>query len=107
MKTRIPLLIVFLACTLATSRALAHEADFPQVGHKYEIEFVAPREPGHLNSGWVVKVVARARGGWCQVEYEYSGFDEKSKKPTKITEKVWLNFDLLLTAKDVDESRKS
>jgi hypothetical protein len=111
MKTHIPVLLVLLVCVLAKPCAYAQAPDFPQLGKTYLVEFVAPTERqmppnAAFSSGSVVKVVARARGGWCEVEYQGSMWDEHSKKYAVVTIRTWLNFDVLLTAKEVDEQRK-
>jgi hypothetical protein len=111
MKTYIHVLLFVIVCVLAKPCAYAEAPDFPQIGQTYLVEFVAPTERqmppnAAFSSGSVVKVVARARGGWCEVEYQRAAWDEHTKKYTVITVRTWLNFDVLLAAKQVDEQRK-
>jgi len=92
MKT---ILLLFLATTLFTL-PLRAEDSFPKVGTSYHVFYTTKPDGAFCPS--VVRILKRGSGGWTYVEAK--------KGPKSNSVSFWLNFDLLLSATEINQAEQ-
>lgn len=89
----------------------ADDSTFPKVGATYSLSYALERADQSRTWPTLVKIIERGEGLWCLVEWEtlISPEDQgipkestSSKPPlsTKVKERLWINFALLLGAEE-------
>jgi len=115
MKSILYVGVFLFAFSLCYAESNVNSHAFPEVGKRYQIEFVSVQQIGSemaqngvsLPSGIAIKVLARGEHEWCLVEYlRMIGTDKKTQKPICVKEQYWLNFGVLISAREVEPTRE-